>query len=257
MPGASPQSPLYNQSVPSCEIPSSQAPATEPHACPPPRDASSVPYALLLRSHRAGQQFGRLGNGEHPPVVCEVCSERSLITTPGMGWGGERSRLNCCELPAQKANRRWLSALLPFLGNSAATRMTLAMHTSTASRVTTCEQRTSWKTRSSLRCQLTELCQVGSWSSLQDLHSSRFPPHPPPTSPLPEIPLPGTNVNTERHCKSNKQANSHPLQRLVPFQVASLPYKAGGADPPLAPAPAGKPHGSCGTFIRLPSPYVS
>lgn len=51
--------------------------------------------------------------------------------------------------------------------------------------------------KSSLWCQLTDLCEVGSWSSLQYLHSSRF---------LPEIPPPGTNVNTEGHCKeTNKQ----------------------------------------------------
>lgn len=60
--------------------------------------------------------------------------------------------------------------------------------------------------KSRLCCQLPDLCKVGSWSSLQYLHSSRF---------LPEIPSPGTNVNTKK-LQRNKQANSNRCSTLAP-----------------------------------------
>lgn len=101
--------------------------------------------------------------------------------------------------------------------------------------------------KSSLWCQLTDLCEAGSWSSLPYLHGSRF---------LPETPPPGANVNTERCWKETNKQTATPPRHVTPFPAASRPRKARGAHPPLAPAPAGKPVGPCKTLICLLSWYV-
>lgn len=59
-------------------------------------NTSSVLYTAVPHPHCAGQHFGTLGSGEHPIVVCEICSECSLITTTGMGRGAALSVQTPC-----------------------------------------------------------------------------------------------------------------------------------------------------------------